>query len=137
MEVVPWGAANRPGVTSPCGPAVIDHFPTAGRSVLGALGRPPRATIRAMSGFSFSARIGDAVDEPRSLLRPVVVLAALVVLAAGVAAAQGLVATVAFGALAAVVCRQAMLGLQRRGVGRGAAVGITGGPLALILGSRA
>jgi AI-2 transport protein TqsA len=90
-----------------------------------------------MSGFSFSARIGDAVEEPRSLLRPVIVLAGLVVLAAGVAAAQGLVATVAFGALAAVVCREGMLALQRRGAGKGVAVGISVVAFVLIIGSLA
>ena len=74
-----------------------------------------------MTGFSFSARLGEAVEEPRSLFRPVIVLAGLVVLAVGVSLAQGLVATVAFGALAAVVCRVGMLALQRRGLGKGAA----------------
>src|SRR6188472_136026 len=90
-----------------------------------------------MSGFSFSARIGEAVDEPRSLLRPVIVLAGLVVLAVGVGLAQGLVATVAFGALAAVVCRVAMLALQRRGLGKGAAVAISVTAFVLIIGSLA
>jgi predicted PurR-regulated permease PerM len=88
-------------------------------------------------GFSFSARIGDTADEPRSLLRPVLVLAGLVVLAVGVGLAQGLVATVAFGALAAVVCRDGMLALERRGVGRGVSVAITVTAFVLIIGSLA
>jgi predicted PurR-regulated permease PerM len=90
-----------------------------------------------MSGFSFSARLGEAIEEPRSLFRPVIVLAGLVVLAVGVALAQGLVATVAFGALAAVVCREGMLALQRRGVGKGVAVAISVVAFVLIIGSLA
>ena len=90
-----------------------------------------------MSGLSFSARIGEAVEEPRSLFRPVIVLAGLVVLAVGVGLAQGLVATVAFGALAAVVCRVGMLALQRRGLGKGAAVAISITAFVLIIGSLA
>jgi len=43
-----------------------------------------------------NARLGEALADPLSLFRPVVVLAGLVILAAGVAQAQGLVATVAF-----------------------------------------
>ena len=76
---------------------------------------------RAMSGFSFSARVGEAVEEPRSLFRPVIVLAG-----AGdprrrrMSAIQGVFATVAFGALAAIVCRVIQLALKRRGVGNGA-----------------
>ena len=42
---------------------------------------------------------------PPALLPSVAVLAGIVVVLAGVYVAQGLVATVAFGALAAVICR--------------------------------
>ena len=87
--------------------------------------------------LSINARLGEAVADPLSLFRPVVVLAGLVILAAGVAQAQGLVATVAFGALAAVVCRVGMLALERRGVGGGLAVAIVVTAFVLIIGSLA
>ena len=69
-----------------------------------------------MTGFSFNARIGEAIEEPRSLFRPVIVLAGLVILAAGASAIQGVFATVAFGVLAAIVCREIQLALKRRGL---------------------
>jgi predicted PurR-regulated permease PerM len=87
--------------------------------------------------LSINARLGEALADPLSLFRPVVVLAGLVLLAAGVSQAEGLVATVAFGALAAVVCREGMLALQRRGVGRGIAVAIVVTAFVLIIGSLA
>jgi predicted PurR-regulated permease PerM len=90
-----------------------------------------------MSGSSFSAGLGEAVDEPRSLLRPVIVLAGLVVLAVGAWAIQGVFVTVAFGALAAIVCREVQLALKRRGIGNGLAIAITVVAFVLVIGSLA
>src|SRR4051794_41197379 len=86
---------------------------------------------------SFNAQLGEAIQEPRSLLRPAIVLAGLVILAAGVNAVASVFATVAFGALAAVICREVQLVLVRRGLGRGLAVAITVVAFVLIIGSLA
>jgi predicted PurR-regulated permease PerM len=73
----------------------------------------------------------------RRLLPSVVVLAGIVVLLAGLQAAQGIVATVAFAALAAVICRRLQLALLRRGLRPWLAVSITVGAFVLVIGSLA
>lgn len=75
--------------------------------------------------------------DPRSLLPPVAVLAGIVLLGAALMAAQGLFATVAFGALAAVICRQLQLLLLRRGTGSKAAVAVTVTAFVVVIGSLA
>ena len=75
--------------------------------------------------------------DPRSLLPPVAVLAGIVLLGAAPMAAQGLFATVAFGVLAAVVCRRLQLLLLRRGLGPTAAVAVTDTVFVLVIGSLA
>jgi predicted PurR-regulated permease PerM len=63
--------------------------------------------------------------DRRSLFPAVALLAGVVIVLAGLHGAQGLVATVAFGALAAVICRRIQLALQRRGIGRGGSLTLT------------
>jgi AI-2 transport protein TqsA len=75
--------------------------------------------------------------DPRSLLPSVAVLAGIVLLGAALMAAQGLFATVAFGALAAVICRRLQLDLLRRGVGSKAAVAVTVTAFVVVIGSLA
>ena len=75
--------------------------------------------------------------DPRSLLPPVAVLAGIVLLGAALMAAQGLFATVAFGALAAVICRRLQLLLLRRGMGSKAAVAVTVTAFVVVIGSLA
>ncbi|MEI7742271.1 MAG: AI-2E family transporter [Chloroflexota bacterium] len=65
------------------------------------------------------------LPDPRALLPKVTVLAGLVLLGAALMAAHGLFVTIAFGALAAVVCRRIQLGLEARGLGRGPALLVT------------
>jgi AI-2 transport protein TqsA len=133
-----WAPDATAAVTPMRSPGVIGHFPAFRCPDLGTgpplRARPPGYDPR-MS--SINAPLGEVVAGPLSLLRPVVVLAALVILAAGVSQAQSLVATVAFGALAAVVCREGVLALERRGLGHGAAVAITVVVFVLIIGSLA
>jgi AI-2 transport protein TqsA len=81
-------------------------------------------------------RIPRALD-PRTLLPSVAVLAGVVVLLAGVYVAQGFVATVAFGALAAVICRRLQLLLLRRGLRPWLALTITVVAFVLVVGSLA
>jgi predicted PurR-regulated permease PerM len=68
------------------------------------------------------------------MLPVVAVLAGIVVVLAGLHAAQGLFATVAFGALAAVICRRLQLGLRGRGLGRGASLAITVVAFVIVIG---
>jgi len=75
--------------------------------------------------------------DPRSLLPSVAVLAGIVVLLAGLQAAQGLFATVAFAALAAVVCRRLQLVLLRLGLRPWLALAITVVGFVLVIGSLA
>lgn len=75
--------------------------------------------------------------DPRSLLPPVAVLAGIVLLGAALMAAQGLFATVAFGALAAVICRRLQLVLLRRGMGSKAAIAVTVTAFVVVIGSLA
>ena len=75
--------------------------------------------------------------DPRSLLPSVAVLAGIVLLGAAIMAAQGLFATVAFGALAAVICRRLQLLLLRRGMGSKAAVAVTVTAFVVVIGSLA
>jgi AI-2 transport protein TqsA len=75
--------------------------------------------------------------DPRSLLPSVAVLAGIVLVAAALHAAQGLFATVAFGALAAVICRRLQLLLLRRGMGSKAAVAVVVTVFVLVIGSLA
>ena len=72
--------------------------------------------------------------DRRSMLPVVAVFAGVVVVLAGLYAAQGLFATVAFGALAAIICRRLQLGLQGRGVGRGWALTITVVAFVIVIG---
>ena len=76
----------------------------------------------------------DLVPDRRSLLPGVALLAGIVVALAGLHAAQGLFATVAFGALAAVICRRLQLGLQERGLGRGWSLTITVVAFVIVIG---
>jgi predicted PurR-regulated permease PerM len=75
--------------------------------------------------------------DPRSLLPSVAVLAGSVLLGAALMAAQGLFATVAFGALAAVICRRLQLLLLRRGMGSKGAVAVTVTAFVVVIGSLA
>ncbi len=75
--------------------------------------------------------------DPRSLLPSVAVLAGIVLLLAGMQAAQGLVATVAFAALAAVICRRLQLALLGRGLRPWLALSITVAGFVLVIGSLA
>jgi predicted PurR-regulated permease PerM len=72
-----------------------------------------------------------------SLLPGVAVLAGIVVLLAAIVAAQGLAATIAFGALAAVICRRIQLALLRRGAGRGTALTLTVVGFVVVIGALA
>ena len=76
----------------------------------------------------------NPIGTARRLLPSVAVLAGIVLVLAGVYVAQGLVATVAFGALAAVICRRIQLGLQRRGMGRGLSAALTVAAFVLVIG---
>ncbi|MCJ7710139.1 MAG: AI-2E family transporter, partial [Chloroflexi bacterium] len=75
--------------------------------------------------------------DPRSLLPSVAVLAGIVLLGAALMAAQGLFATVAFGALAAIICRRLQLLLLRRGLGSMSALAVTVTAFVLVIGSLA
>jgi predicted PurR-regulated permease PerM len=93
--------------------------------------RQASASTHGLAGLA--SRYDPAMPNPlaaldadrRSLLPVVLLLAGVVVVLAGLHGAQGLFATVAFGALAAVICRRLQLGLQGRGVGRGWSLTIT------------
>jgi AI-2 transport protein TqsA len=61
----------------------------------------------------------------RSLQAPLTVLAAGVLVTAAIVFAQGVFVTVAFGALAAVICRRLQLALVARGLANGAAITLT------------
>jgi predicted PurR-regulated permease PerM len=61
----------------------------------------------------------------RSLQPPITVLAGIVLVTAAIVFAQGVFVTVAFGALAAVICRRLQLVLVRRGAGNGLAITLT------------
>lgn len=66
-----------------------------------------------------------ASTQPRSLLVPLVALAALAIVLAYVDAIHGFLATLVFSALAGILARQLQLGLVRRGVGPRIALSIT------------
>ncbi|HEX5829144.1 MAG TPA: AI-2E family transporter [Candidatus Limnocylindrales bacterium] len=68
---------------------------------------------------------GPAAAPPRSMVPPLVAFAALAIVLAYVEAIHGFLATVAFSALAAILCRWLQLTLLRRGIGRKLAVTIT------------
>jgi AI-2 transport protein TqsA len=72
--------------------------------------------------------------DRRSMLPGILLLAGIVIVLAGLHGAQGLFATVAFGALAAVICRRLQLGLQARGVGRGWSLTITVVAFVIVIG---
>ena len=76
----------------------------------------------------------ELARDRRSLLPGVALLAGIVVALAGLHAAQGLFATVAFGALAAVICRRLQLGLQERRLGRGWSLTITVVAFVIVIG---
>jgi AI-2 transport protein TqsA len=84
---------------------------------------------RPMTEASFRAR------DPRSLLPSVAVLAGIVLILGATYVAQGLVATIAFSALAAVICRELQLWLRRRGMRPWLAVTITVVAFVLVIGS--
>jgi AI-2 transport protein TqsA len=65
---------------------------------------------------------GSLTARGRSPLVPIVTLAAIAVVLAYAEATHGLLATVAFSALAAILCRALQVWLQGRGLGRGASV---------------
>jgi predicted PurR-regulated permease PerM len=71
------------------------------------------------------------------MLPSVAVLAGIVLVLGGVYVAQGLVATIAFSALAAVVCRELQLWLRRRGLRPWLALTITVIAFVLVIGSLA
>jgi len=65
------------------------------------------------------------IHDPRSLLPSVAVLAGIVLVLGGIYVAQGLVATIAFSALAAVICRALQRWLRGRGLRPWIAVTVT------------
>jgi predicted PurR-regulated permease PerM len=71
----------------------------------------------------------ESVDRspqaPRSMLPPLVVFAAIAIILAYVEAIHGFLATIAFSALAAILCRALQLWLLRRGTGSKTSVTVT------------
>ena len=71
------------------------------------------------------------------MLPSVAVLAGIMLVLGGIYVAQGLVATIAFSALAAVICREVQLWLRRRGLRPWLAVTITVVAFVVVIGSLA